>query len=461
MTIHSWRPWGLWVLLSTAIAAGCGGGAVGSGGSGSPVVTQGTVSGFGSILVDGQRFDDRDARTETEDEPGASTLAEAKLGHRVEVEYVVDGIAQVVRVEPEARGLVESVGSNGFTVLGQTVRINTDGAAGPVTQFGNFYTSLADVQAGHWVEVHGVPVLEAGGYVIRATRIERRLLPPLYLRVAGIVSATSGSRFTIGALQVETAGAPVLPAGQSISVGRRVVVFARPSRLAAGLLAADLVRIKAFVGGSAESYLGGVIAGYNAGTSSFDLGGVTVRAAGAQVEPVGGVLANGVYVQVRGGFASDGSFVANRVRIRSDGSGPQAELRGTIYALGATTFEVRGVTVNYAAATVRDCGSGLADGVFVEVKGNLGLTGVNAQEVRCETAVSSDSVIERRGTAGNVDVAARTFTLTPLLGAPVAVDWTALTYFKDITPATLQGASVGAEGVLVNGRLVALRIRQR
>jgi hypothetical protein len=297
--------------------------------------------------------------------------------------------------------------------------------------------------------------------VIRATRIERRLLPPLYLRVAGIVSATSGSRFTIGALQVETAGAPVLPAGQSISVGRRVVVFARPSRLAAGLLAADLVRIKAFVGGSAESYLGGVIAGYNAGTSSFDLGGVTVRAAGAQVEPVGGVLANGVYVQVRGGFASDGSFVANRVRIRSDGSGPQAELRGTIYALGATTFEVRGVTVNYAAATVRDCGSGLADGVFVEVKGNLGLTGVNAQEVRCETAVSSDSVIERRGTAGNVDVAARTFTLTPLLGAPVAVDWTALTYFKDITPATLQGASVGAEGVLVNGRLVALRIRQR
>jgi hypothetical protein len=461
MTTISWRPWALLAALLAAIVAGCGGGAVGSGGSGSPVVTQGTVSGFGSIFVDGQRFDDRDARTETEDEPGTSALAEAKLGHRVEVEYLVDGIAQVVRIEPEARGQVESVSANGFTVLGQTVRINTDGAAGPVTQFGNFYASLADVQTGHWVEVHGVPLLEAGGYVIRATRIERRLLPPLYLRVAGIVSAVSGSRFTIGGLQVETAGAPVLPAGQAVSVGRRVVVFARPSRLVAGLLSADLVRVKAFVGGSAESYLGGVIAGYNAGTSSFDVGGVTVRAAGAQIEPTGSVLGNGLYVQLRGGFASDGSFVANRVRVRSDSSGPQAELRGTIYSLGATSFEVRGVTVNYVGATVRDCGAGLADGVFVEVKGSLGLTGVNAQEVRCETAVSGDSVIERRGSAGNVDLAARSFTLTPLIGAPVAVDWTALTYFKDITPATLQGASVGVDGVLVNGRLLALRIRQR
>ena len=149
------------------------------------------------------------------------------------------------------------------------------------------------------------------------------------------------------------------------------------------------------------------------------------------------------------------------MKVRNDNSGPQVDLRGTIYSLGATSFELRGVTVELAGATVRDCGTGLVDGVFVEVKGSLSPTGVIAEEVRCETNVSADSVIERRGTAANVDIVARTFTLNPLIGAPVTVDWTALTYFKDITPATLAGASVGVDGVLVNGRLVALRIRQR
>jgi hypothetical protein len=462
--IVHWRDLLLCLAASTAIVAGCGGGAVGSGGTGAPMTSQGTVSGFGSVIVDGLAFDDRDARVEVEDAPGLSILAEARLGQRVEVDHVVDGVAQTIRIEAELKGTVSSVSADRFVALGQTVVVNLDAGLGPITQFAGGYRSFADVQAGDPVEVHGVRVLQAGVWQIQATRIERRLIAPFFLRVAGIVEGVNGSRFQLGALTIEAGASLILPAGSSVANGQRVVVFARPSQLTGSTLQAELVRIKPFGATGATADIAGVIAALDLGNSTFNLGGVTVRAANAQIDPPATTLSNGLYVRVRGSFAADGSLVATRVKLRNDSIEPQVELRGTIYGFDAVTqhFELRGVDVNAAGATVRDCGLGLLeDGLFVEVKGNLSLTGVTAQEVRCDSVAPTGAVIERRGIASAVNTTARTFLVTPLVGAPVAVEWTALTFFRDVTPATLEGASVGVDGVLVNGRLIAQRIRLR
>ena len=461
--VVSLRLLALVLAALVASVAGCGGGVVGSGGTGAPMTTQGTVSGFGSVIVDGLRFDDRDARVEIEEVPGTTILAEARLGQRVEVEHVQDGVARTIRIEPEIKATVSSVQSDRFVALGQTVRINLDASTGPVTQFAGGYRSFADVQAGDPVEVHGFPVLDSGGYVVQATRIERRLLAPVFLRVAGIATGASGTRFELGALTIETESASIFPAGTAVANGQRVVVFARASNLAGSVLDAELVRVRPYGPAGAMAELAGVIAAFDAGTTSFNLGGITVRAADAEVDPPATPLADGQYVRVRGSFAADGSLIATRVKIRRDDIEPQVELRGTVYGYDPVgpTFELRGVSADASLATVRDCGAGLAVGVFVGVRGNLTPTGVAAQEVRCESTAPSGSVIERRGSASAVDVVARTFTLTPLVGAPVAVDWTALTFFRDVTPATLNGANVDVEGVLVNGRLVALRVRLR
>lgn len=448
-------------LACVAAVAACGGG-VGSGGTGAPSVTLGTVTGFGSIVVDGVRFDDREARIETEDRPGPSILTEARLGHRIEVEFESEGVAQRVRVEAELRGAVAELVSGGFKVLQQTVLVNTDPASGPVTQFGDGYTTLGDVAPGHVVEVHGVPRLQGGGYVVQATRIDRRpaLLATAFVRVSGLVSDLGSDSFKLGDLTVGFDAAAVVPAGRSLADGQRVVVLARrPASAAASTLEAGQVRIKERVNGPVAADLAGVVSALNTAQRRFDLGGIAVDYAGAEVDPAG-ALDNRRYVRVRGRFAGDGSFVATRVQVRKLDGEPESELRGTVADFDAATqrFTVRGVTVSAAGASLHDCPGGLADGLFVEAEGTLTGTGVQATEVKCE-AEPQGAVVEREGTAGSVDSAAKTFRLATANG-PVAVRWGDLTYFRDVTPATLDGQPVEVDGVFVGGVLVATKIER-
>ena len=80
-TAHLFAAW----LAVVAVIAGCGGGAgvIGSGGTGSPLgMAVGTVNGFGSVIVDGQSFDDRGAAVVAEVAPGVDANAEVRLGDR-------------------------------------------------------------------------------------------------------------------------------------------------------------------------------------------------------------------------------------------------------------------------------------------------------------------------------------------------------------------------------------------
>ena len=447
-------------LCSAWVLAACGGeGELGSGGTGAAAASaEGTVTGFGSIFVDGARFDDSSAAVTIENLGGGQDDGEARLGQRVDVGFAVEGVATSVKIEPEVVGVVDAVAAGGFTVLGQAVLANTDPAAGPVTQFDGGYAGLADLRMGDLVEVHGVARSAAPGRSIQATLVEKRGAPLPYLRVAGTVAGLgAGPRFTLGALTVDAHNAVIVPGARALAEGQSVVVLASTSALQGTTLNATRVRIRERSNGPVQAYLGGVVSGLVG--DRFNLGEVSVTKGGAtRVSPANLVLANGQYVQVRGDFAADGSLAATEVKLR--GGGLDADLRGTAtnVDLLARTFSVRGVSVQAATATFTDCAADWSNS-FVEVSGRLGPGGVVADTVLCKPDPQG-AVIERRGVAGNVLPLANTFTLTAG-GQSLNVRWTLLTFFRDVqrTRESLNGASLRVEGVLVNGVLVATKIR--
>lgn len=446
------------------VLAGCGGG-VGSGGTGmASGLAQGTVSGFGSVLVDGDRYDDSAIATFAETAPGVQTQTVARLGERVEVE-AERGQARRLRVDAAVLGAVEAVSADGFSLLGQVVRINADAARGPVTQFAGGYLGLASVLPGDVVEVHAFVKRAATGDVLQATRVERRDAAPLFVKVGGLVRGLDASGFVIGGLRVLTGGAAVLPAGTPLADGQRVSVLAPAASLvvepgSAPVLRAAQVRVAVLGRAGDEVALSGVIGLLDAAAQRFDLGGTPVDASAATLRPAGTVLAEGLYVLARGTLQADGSVRAATVRVRDGRSEAEAELKGTVIGLDPVTltFHLRGVPVDAAAAEIEGCaGRPLAEGDYVKVEGRLGPTGVIAKSVHCEDE-PAEAVIEREGTAGSVDAVARRFVLALAGGGSVTVSWSDITYFEGISAATLAGRPVEVEGRLVDGVLQARKI---
>ena len=120
----------------------------------------GTVDGFGSTFIGGERCDDVGARIQHDTVDGGPEPAQAelKLGQRVEAE--LDGSSAackilVARISPSC-GHGHATTSP-LTVAGAQVLVNTDPAVGPVTVFDG-YDGAADIQAGDRIEVHGKAV---------------------------------------------------------------------------------------------------------------------------------------------------------------------------------------------------------------------------------------------------------------------------------------------------------------
>jgi hypothetical protein len=452
-------------LLAIPGCGGGGAGGVGTGGTGSAGLTQGTVNGFGSIIIDSQRYDDSQVASMVETAPGVLQQTQAQLGRTVELQYTAGGIATRLQVLPALDGPVASVDLPGsFGLLGQTVRVNTDPAAGPVTQFAGGYTGALSVAVGDAVEVHGLVVGQSGVAVILATRIEHLAAAPAYFRVTGPVEAPVGGSFGIGTLQVDASQASVLPQGAQLASGSVVTVLAAASSLSGSALSPQLVAAEVAVqqAGAPGAVLGlsGSVAQLDAATGQFELGGVQVTYAGGAVLPVGASLSNGLYVRVSGVVQADGqgngSVRASTVTVVDQDGDAEAELKGNIvgYIAGTQSFQVRGVNVDASQALLDHCESGLSEGQYVSVEGSLDATGVVATTVHCKDEPDGGTV-ERSGAATAVDLAQADFTLTLENGSTLAVHWTPITYFSGVAPATLQGQQVEVQGTITNGVMAA------
>lgn len=472
-------------LRLTLIAAACaalglaacgGGGSSGTASVAAPATSgsstmSGTVTGFGSVIVDGVRIDDRSAAATVEMADGTVLSAELKLGQHVEVEHDASLTAKNIQVVSEVEGTVSAVGTNTLTVMGQTVTINTDAAAGPVTVFAAPYQQLADIQINDLVEVHGLIKTDASGKSsIQATRVEKKISANAN-RVRGTVTdlSTTASTFKVGDLLVSYANAKVTPASLGLANGMEVALWIpqNATTTAGGAVNASKVKIKDLKNAMqmADAKLGGVVSKTDAAAKSFFIDGVKVDASAAGFEQAGKSFADikdGVYVRVKGTYQADGTLKASSIVLRvaeEQGSG-EVELHGSILDFVSNAdFTVRDVHVDASSAKIACTPATLANNLQVEVEGRLAADGkVVATDVKCEQVQDDRSVLERVGVAGKIDLAAKTLTVTTATQT-LTVQWSSRTLFVGVDQTTLDGKKIEVEGMVAGGVFKATKIK--
>lgn len=380
-TLLGWaRRWGLGgtaaAVLAATLVAGCGGGGGGGGTGGTATAfASGPISGFGSIIVNGVRFDDSAAQVEDED-GGRSSSASLKLGTMVEIESerIDDGNGRAkalrIRFGSEIVGPVESTDSatNSFIVLGQTVELK------PETVFDDSLDGTLDGLKDKVVEVHAQFDAATGHYV--ATRIEAEDNPAFY-KLRGLVGALdkTAQTFKIGGalISYKNIAAADLPA--NFADGQRVRVRLQTTQQADDSWLAVTIRSGVRkVEDHDDARLRGTVSALSEDLLHFEINGLPVDASNARID--NGPLSEGARVEVRGSV-KDGTIVATRVKVlRGDDDEIRGvELHGLVGDLSTAgkTFMLRGVKVDYGGTVLFKDGAEaqLADGVQVEVKGVL------------------------------------------------------------------------------------------
>lgn len=362
-----------------ALLAACGGG--GGGGTdtapaGTRAYTEGAITGFGSIIVNGVRFDDSGVAATDDD----GNRGELKLGMQVVVSSgAVDdnggqrtATASAISFGSEIKGPIEGapdVANGRLTVLGQTVVVTA-------TTVFDVSGGLSALAAGNIVEVHALYDAATASY--RATRIERELSTSNY-KLRGVITDLGTDTFKIGGATINYKTLNPRLEGPALANGQRVRVRLATTQTTAGVWNAERIRSGArSVEDQSEAHLKGVVSAFTSSTS-FSIDGTPVDASNASF-PDGTGFALGSVLEVEGQLVN-GTLVARKVeREDHEDEARKNELHGVIsgYSASAGTFTLRGVTVRLSSATVFDKGSvaRLADGVRVEVKGRLDSDGV-------------------------------------------------------------------------------------
>lgn len=360
-------------LAATAVfaatLAGCGGG-VGVGGTGS--FASGPISGFGSVIVNGIRFDDSGARIETE---AGDTLrrGELALGMFAEVDGGAIGgsaaeptaTATRIRIASALVGPVTArdAATQTLAVLQQPVRITASTVYAATLPNG-----FASIGADDVLEVHGF--YDAGAAAIVATRIEKRLLPPLAYKLRGVVRSldTAAHTFVIGGATFSYAS-PLLPVD-----GSYVLLSVETTPVGGAWVVRRIDDGRRQLPDLERAEFDGTVTAFTS-SRQFSVNGQPVDASSASF-PDGEAIALGTQVEVRGTMVG-GTLRAAEVKLE-DGGGGSGEFRlfGSIAALStaAQTFVVQGqavsFTVDYSQAAFEDGASAanLANGRAVEVR---------------------------------------------------------------------------------------------
>ncbi|MBI2751690.1 MAG: hypothetical protein HYX43_20740 [Burkholderiales bacterium] len=436
-------------------------------------MVSGTVTGFGSVIVDGKRVDDRNVVAGVEREDGRIEAAELKVGQHVDVAHDGNLVATEIRIRSAVEGTVDAVNlaTSSLTVMGQTVVVNTDAALGPVTVFVQPYTTLADVLVKDVIEVHALLKTDAAGKtVMQATRIQKKNADA-YNRVKGVVKNLTTTTFVLGDLTVDYSSAKVLPAATALANGVQVHVSIPVGTVTPGVaVKATVVKVRdpKSENGDKEAEFGGVASKLDATLKTFVVDGRTVDASTAQFNPAGSTFADlkeGTYVRINGNFKADGTVLAKIVVLRSAeaGNNQGVELHGTVMNFKSMQdFTLRGISINAGTATMdaASCGAitTLADGMQIELRGSLTATGkVTATRIQCEKQQDRVSVVERKGTVSKVDAVAKTFALTSTKET-TTVQWSASTLFARVDVTALDGKSLEVEGRMVGGVLQASKV---
>ena len=386
-------------LIAVFALAACGGGGGGSGSIAPPppddggdtggidrsgIRVLGSVSGFGSVVVNGVRFDTSTATIEVDDAPGSED--DLKTGEVVFVSGEIDddgnATAATLVTDDLLRGDIESIDlvAETFVVLSQTVKVEVDTA---------FDDSIANnaidgLAVGQAVRVDGF--LSPEGRII-ATRVDTDDGDDV--QVVGVVSGLDASAltFSIGTLLVDYTQATFEDFdGADLANGQ--VVEVEGSALAAGgeLPATKVERVTDDLGADDDDLaeIEGIVTAVLS-AAEFEVNGIAVATDGATVYEGGSAadLVEGARVEVDAVALAGGSLLATKVEFEPE---KVVEIEATVEAVDAAagTLRTLGITVIIEDGTRLEDDSdldlrrfSLADvnvGDFVEIGGSESAT---------------------------------------------------------------------------------------
>ncbi len=205
-----------WLALAVSALAGCGGGGAGlalsPGTGGTGIFAQGAIAGFGSVIVNGIKFDDVGAVVQIDG--AAANSLDLRLGMVASVQGqrsadTTLGIASQIEVWSIAQGWVTQVQAGQFVVAGMTIQTNSatlyDGIG-----------SASGLATGQPVTVWG---LQAGADGSRWVATRVAVLPNTVSKVVstGLVTVMGAQR-SLNGLSMSGAMAAGMTAGQLVRV---------------------------------------------------------------------------------------------------------------------------------------------------------------------------------------------------------------------------------------------------
>lgn len=344
------------------------------------VVSSGAITGFGSVFVNGVRFETSNAAFTINGKPG--TQADLRVGHVVTIHAHRDdngnSTADRIDFDDLVKGPVDSIDAAAGTlvVLGQTVLTEAD------TSFDDNIpgASLTGLNAGDIVEVSGMRRADGD---IQATRIEAKPAGTVF-EVTGVASNvdTAAHKLNVDALVVDYSAATVrdFPNGQPSNGD---VVEAKGSSVnVSGELVASSIELKRDAddaGAGMQVEIEGLITRFVSATD-FDVAGkpVTTNSSTRFENGSAADLALNVKVEAEGQVDANGVLVAAKVQFKRQASS-RIEARVDSVDAAVNKLVVLGIDVTVNATTrVEDKGDqrvpmfnlgSIVAGDFVEVRG--------------------------------------------------------------------------------------------
>lgn len=349
----------LFLIISAVLMAACGSGGnesvagIDAGGGPNPtassVVSQGTITGFGSVIVNGVHYDTNGATISVDDNPG--TESDLAVGQVVTVRGTIQpsgtqGTATSVRFEDLVEGPVESIDDVASTmvVLGQSVVVTVDSVFEP----GISPSSLSGLAVGQVVEVSGY--LDANGDIV-ATYVSREDNPGEF-EVTGFAANvnTGNATFEVGTLTINYATALILdfPGGAPAN-GQRVEAKGTVINAQGQLLATRIQHKGLDDFGDDRVELEGFVTSFTS-AASFAVSGQAVATTGVTTYLNGTAADIGPNrkLEVEGEVNASGVLVATKVEFKLSGF---LRIEGLVEAVQAARVTVMGVAVAVTLTT--------------------------------------------------------------------------------------------------------------
>lgn len=307
-------------------------------------ISMGTITGFGSIWVNGVRYD-VSAASFIRDGSVASGQNDYRIGEVVTVKGTVnaDGVsgkASSVEFDDILEGTVSEASTDSITikVLGQTVTKDA------LTALHGF-AALADLQVGNVVEVSGYTL--PGG--IRATSIALKqstfTANESMLEIKGTISAvdTNAQTFNLGQWLVDYANAQLDLSTSAPQAGQYVEVKSAQALQGNRLIASEVEAEdeRPVFGTDLELELEGVVTAFTSSVQFSVNGQPVITDANTLFEH--GIAADiqlDTLLEVEGSINAQGVLVAEEVSLKQRGESDAQELEGFITALNPATQEI-------------------------------------------------------------------------------------------------------------------------